>query len=215
MPNEEILILSKILWDYHHMNHSLKKADCIFVLWSHDTRVAEYAAELYLRWFAPLIIFSWWYGNFTKEYWTIPEAQVFANIASEKGIPKDAIIIEDRSSNTWENIQFTKEILFRKQIDPKFLILVQKPYMEKRTYATFTKQWPWKEFIVTSPQIEFLNYPNKEISLNTIINIMVGDLQRIIIYPQKWFQIFQEVPQNVLNAYNKLIKLGYTKHLII
>ncbi len=105
--------------------------------------------------------------------------------------------------------------MLKKQIDPKFLILVQKPYMEKRTYATFKKQWEWKDFIVTSPEIDFETYPNEEISIDTVINIMVGDLQRIIIYPKKWFQIFQEVPKNVLDAYNELIKIGYIKHLMI
>ena len=43
---------------------------------------------------------------------------------------------------------------------------------------------------------------------------MVGDLQRIQVYPEKGFQIFQEIPDEVLEAYQKLVKLGYTKHLL-
>lgn len=49
MKQEEIDVLSQAIWDYHHLDHSLKKADCIFVLGSHDTRVAEYAASLFLQ----------------------------------------------------------------------------------------------------------------------------------------------------------------------
>jgi len=48
--------LAKIIWDYHHINHQLKKADCIFVLGSHDTRVAEYAA-IYFYKGTPRILF--------------------------------------------------------------------------------------------------------------------------------------------------------------
>jgi len=43
---------------------------------------------------------------------------------------------------------------------------------------------------------------------------MIGDLQRIKVYPQKGFQIFQEIPDDVWTAYEQLLALGYTKHLI-
>ena len=86
--------------------------------------------------------------------------------------------------------------------------------MERRSYATFKKHWPDKKLIVTSPQISFEDYPIEEIPLERVINIMVGDLQRIIAYPEKGFQIFQEVPQDVMKAYHQLIALGYNKHLM-
>ena len=35
-------------------------------------------------------------------------------------------------------------------VHPKKFIVVQKPYMERRSYATFKKVWPEKEIIVTS-----------------------------------------------------------------
>ena len=43
---------------------------------------------------------------------------------------------------------------------------------------------------------------------------MVGDLQRIKIYPNKGFQVFQEIPYDVWNAYNQLIEFGFNKYLI-
>jgi len=86
--------------------------------------------------------------------------------------------------------------------------------MERRTYATFKKIWPEKEFIVTSPQINFEDYPNNEISNKMVINIMVGDLQRIKVYPERGFQISQEIPKNVWEAYEKLVKCGFISHLI-
>jgi len=206
--------LAKIIWDYHHINHQLKKADCIFVLGSHDTRVAEYAADLFLQGYAPYIIFSGDRGSLTARIFEKPEAEIFADIALARGVPKDKIIIENRSTNTGENVQFTREILKQKGFDFNSFILVQKPYMERRTYATFKKVWPEKEFIVTSPQIDFADYPNNEISQERVINVMVGDLQRIKIYPERGFQIFQEIPDNVWEAYKKLVEYGFTAHLV-
>ncbi|HWB26429.1 MAG TPA: hypothetical protein VG738_13170 [Chitinophagaceae bacterium] len=58
MIPRDIIELAKTLWDYHHTNHSLEQADCILALGSHDLRVAERGAELYLHGYAPLLIFS-------------------------------------------------------------------------------------------------------------------------------------------------------------
>jgi uncharacterized SAM-binding protein YcdF (DUF218 family) len=210
----EVLPLAKKLWDYHHMNHALRKAGCILVLGSHDLRVAERGAELYLAGFAPWLIFSGGLGNFTKGMWTEAEADQFARIALERGVPPDAILVENQSSNTGENILFTQTLLRRHQLDPDAFILVQKPYMERRTYATFIKQWPGKELMVTSPQISFEEYPTREIPLERVIDIMVGDLQRIKLYPARGFQIYQEIPADVWEAYERLIKLGFNGHLV-
>ena len=190
MINEETLRLAKKLWDYHHVNHTVEKAEFILVLGSHDLRVADRATELYFEGWAPRIIFSGGLGNFTKEMWTETEADKFAAIAIKMGVPKESILVENKSTNTGENILFTQQLLAQKNLDPQSFIVVQKPYMERRSYATFKKHWPDKKLIVTSPQISFEDYPTEEIPLERVINIMVGDLQRIKYYPEKGFQIF-------------------------
>lgn len=211
--NEEILTLAQTLWDYHHMLHQLEKSDCIFVLGSHDKRVAVRGAELYLNGYAPLLIMSGGLGNLTKDIWTETEADQFAAIAIEMGVPADAILVENESTNTGENILFTQELLKAKGLDPQSFIVVQKPYMERRSYATFKKHWPNKQLLVTSPQLSFTEYPNGEIPLERVINVMVGDLQRIRIYPEKGFQIPQEIPEHVWESYERLVALGFDKHL--
>jgi uncharacterized SAM-binding protein YcdF (DUF218 family) len=214
MLNDEILSLAKKLWDYHLLNNKLKKADCILALGSHDLRVAERAAELYLQGFAPMLVMSGGLGNFTQDIWTEKEADKFAAIAIEKGVPAEAILIENNSTNTGENILFTQKLLREKKLDPQSFIVVQKPYMERRSYATFKKHWPDKNLLVTSPQISFTQYPNEEIPMERVINIMVGDLQRIKSYPEKGYQIYQEITPEVWNALEKLLALGFYKHLI-
>jgi uncharacterized SAM-binding protein YcdF (DUF218 family) len=212
--NKEIVDLGKKLWNYHQMNLPLSKSDCILALGSHDLRVAERAAELFLQGFAPLLIMSGGLGNFTQEIWTEKEADKFAAIAIEKGVPADAILIENNSTNTGENILFTQKLLQQKGLDLESFIVVQKPYMERRSYATFKKHWPDKKLTVTSPQISFEEYPTAEIPLERVINIMVGDLQRIKLYPEKGFQIFQEIPPEIWSASERLIQLGFDKHLM-
>ncbi len=216
MINTYAIRAAKIIWDYHRLNHTVEKSDCIFVLGSHDLRVAERGAQLFLEGWAPLILFSGGLGNLTREIWTESEADKFAKIAISRGVPEEKILIENKSTNTGENIRFGFELLKAKNILPGRMILVQKPYMERRTYATFMRQWPGNksEIIVTSPKISFEEYPDAEISLDKVINIMVGDLQRIIEYPSLGYQIYQEVPEKVVAAYEELIRLGFTKHLI-
>jgi uncharacterized SAM-binding protein YcdF (DUF218 family) len=214
--NSETKKLARKIWDYHHLNHQLSKADCIFVMGSHDTRVAERGAELFLKGYAPWLLMSGGLGNLTKDMWDEPEADKFAKIAIKMGVPKEKILIENKSTNTGENIQFSYDLLKSKKLLPKKMILVQKPYMERRTYATFKKQWPGEdvEIFVTSPQISFGEYPNKEISLDRVVSIMVGDLQRIKEYPAQGFQIHQDIPDDVWRAYEKLVAQGFTEHLI-
>jgi Uncharacterized conserved protein len=115
MIDPPILQHAKKLWDYHHMNHTLVNADCILVLGSHDTRVAERGAELYLQGWAPLLVFSGGLGNFTKDLWQEKEADLFAKIAIKMGVPQEAILVENRSSNTGENILFTQQLLKKKE----------------------------------------------------------------------------------------------------
>jgi uncharacterized SAM-binding protein YcdF (DUF218 family) len=213
MLSPEILSLAQQLWDYHHLNNTLIKSDCILALGNHDLRVADRAAELYLQGWAPLIIMSGGLGNFTKD-WTEKEADRFAAVAIKKGVPEKNILIENKSTNTGGNILFTQKLLEQKGLDLQSFIVVQKPYMERRSYATFKKQWPGKDITVTSPQISFKDYPTPEISIERVVNIMVGDLQRIKIYPEKGFHIFQEIPTTVWQAYESLVALGFDKHLV-
>ena len=214
MINAESLALAEKLWNYHLLHHQLVKTDCILALGSHDLRVAERAADLYLQGWAPLVIMSGGLGNFTKETWTISEADQFAAIAVSKGVPPEKILIENRSSNTGENILFTQKLLNGKALNPESFIVVQKPYMERRSYATFKKHWPDKKLVVTSPLVSFSEYATGEITLDKVINIMVGDLQRIKEYPGKGFQVHQHIPADVWQAYERLVALGFDKHLI-
>ncbi|HET6974838.1 MAG TPA: YdcF family protein [Pyrinomonadaceae bacterium] len=214
----QIEALAETIWNYHLMNHQVAQADAILVLCSHDERVAERGAQLFLDGWAPLLIFSGGQGAITKTLWSEPEAERFARVAENMNVPRDRILVEPHSTNTGENIKFTKRLLAEQGLDPQSFILVQKPYMERRSYATFRKFWPEKELVVTSPQVSFhdylTEYANRNISTADVVSIMVGDLQRIRIYPARGFQISQEIPDEVWAAFEGLVRAGYDKYLI-
>lgn len=209
---------AETLWHYHQLHHDLSRADAILVLCSHDPAVARRGAQLYLDGWAPLLIFSGGQGAITRQLWNEPEADVFARIAVDMGVPEQSILTETRSTNTGENVAFTRAMVESHGLALASFIVVQKPYMERRAYATFKKVWPEKAIVVTSPRVSFddylAHYSNEKLSAEDVISIMVGDLQRIREYPAKGFQIPQEIPDDVWRAYEELVAAGFDRHLI-
>jgi uncharacterized SAM-binding protein YcdF (DUF218 family) len=134
------------------------------------------------------------------------------------GVPADRILVENASTNTGENVLFTRRLLDARGLDMDRFILVQKPYMERRSYATFRKLWPGKQVLVTSPRVsldDYLStYSNASLTAADVVSIMVGDLQRIREYPARGFQISQEIPAEVWSAFLTLVEAGYDRHLL-
>lgn len=205
--------LARILWDYNFLDWPLKKVDVIIVLGGNDLRLPKLGADLFLKGYAPLIIASGKRGCLTRG-WKKTEAEVFAEVLTSQGISDRNLLVEKRAENTGENILFSKKLLKKKNITPNSVMLVTKPYMERRAYATACKAWPEVDTVVASPKIDFDNYPNKFISKDDIINALVGYTQRILKYPEKGFQITQTMPAKVEQAMTELMKRGYTRDLI-
>jgi len=205
---------ARTLWDYHHVGHTLEKADCVIALGSHDTRVAERAAEVLLEGWAPLLVCSGHLGALTRSLWTRPEAEIFADVAVARGVPRDRILVESRSTNTGENVDLSRQLLAERGLVPRKAVAVQKPYMERRTLATFARRWPELEVRVTSPQIDFDHYPAADVPKDDVIHIMVGDLQRLVVYGRKGWSEPQDVPPEVMHAYERLVAAGYTRRLL-
>ncbi len=204
---------AQVLWRYLCMDHQPEKVDCIVGMGSYDIRVAQHCAELFLQEYAPVIIFTGGRGRLTPAEW-ITEADAYAEKAMHMGVPAENIVIENKSTNTGENVRFTREILKERGISVQKVLFVHKPYMERRTYATFKKEWPELEVIASSPQIPFEDYPTDMIPKHEMIDVMVGELQRIKDYPAKGFQIEQEIPTEVWEAFTTLVALGYKKYLV-
>lgn len=211
---EKILQNAKVLYDFHNQNRTTISTDFMLVMGSHDLRVANHAANLFLQGKAPFLVCSGGYGKITKSLWNNTEAETYAQICIENGVPKDKILIENKSTNSGENFIFTKKLLESHNIKVSTGIIVCKNYLSRRALATAKKQWPEIEWFIETPNLSFEEYIKNESNIDRMINLLVGDIQRLMIYPNFGFQIPVTIPQEVLNSYDFLVKHGYTQFLI-
>ena len=206
--------LARILWDYMRLGHEPAPADVILVLGSNDVRVGEHGARLFLAGLAPIMVCSGNVGRLTAGTFEKSESETFAEAAVGLGVPRDAILLERRSTNTGENIDFSRALLASRGVHPSRVLLVQKPYMERRAWATFKRRWPEPALQVTSPPIPYDQYPTPDIPRDLVIDIIVGDVQRMAVYAELGFQIPQPMPPEVWSAWEELVARGYTGHLV-
>ena len=180
------------LWDYMHVDMAPAKADLIVGFGCYDEQIPLRAAELYKAGYAPLVVFSGGLGRNTAGLWNASEAERFAALAMEAGVPESAVLTETRSTNAAENYLFTKALLAEKHIPAAHVLAVHKPYMERRVYAA-----------------EKMGMTEKG-----VVETLVGDVQRMALYPCAGYQIPQFIPPAVREAYDRLTAGGYTGQLI-
>ena len=202
----------QILWDYMKMNQELKHSDCILGLGTMDTNVANIASELYLKGYADKLIFSGGLGKITYKLWNETEAEKFAKIAIEKGVPSKHIYLEKESTNTGDNFRFSKRLIENESLNIKSCIVVCKPYDEKRAYAAFKKIMPEYEVIMHSENISCEEYYKR--NGNVWVHVLVGDIQRMKLFYEKGWQIKMDIPQDVWTAYEILVKRGYERFIL-
>jgi uncharacterized SAM-binding protein YcdF (DUF218 family) len=215
--NEEVLGLARLIWDYHQLGHQPVPAEFIVALGTNDLRVAEFAADLYLRGYGSTLICTGGVahqGDLLATDWGVTEAEMYAKVAERRGVPRERILLETRATNTSENIRFVRDLFAGREIRPRNIVIAVKPFMQRRVWATLAVQWPEISATLASPQMTLEQYFTDELTPEKIINIMVGDLQRIRVYAGRGWSAPQQVPAEVDNAYRKLIVLGFTEHLI-
>lgn len=216
--DQRTLTALQTLWDYMLLHEEPAKAGCIVGLGCYNTDIPVWAAKLYHDGFAPKVLFSGGLGRNTKQMWTQSEAEIFAQVAIDHGVPEKDILLETESTNTGENILFTRRILEENGIDTTSLLVIHKPYMQRRVKAAWGVYWPECSIRLSSyPQTmeEYFASPGgTDHSPEFTANMIVGDFQRILLYPAKGYQLPQVVPEEVMNAYRSLASLGFTDQMI-
>lgn len=213
----EVLADARVIWEYHQLRHKPIHADVIVALGTNDTRVALFAAELFRQGYGKLLVCT---GGIAHQddllatSWQRPEAEVFAELAEQAGVPRDRILLETEARNTSENLRFARRLLDARGIQPDSIVLAVKPFMQRRTWATMAVVWPEMPATVASPPITLEEYFTDELPAEKIVHIMMGDLQRIWIYAKLGWSAAQEVPAGVMRAYERLKAAGFTRHLL-
>ncbi|MFD7161377.1 YdcF family protein [Kribbella sp. NPDC059898] len=208
------LAAAQILWDYHDLHHELRPVDVGIGLGSHDLGVATYTAQLYHRGLFPKILFTGANAPTTIERFPRGEAIHYTEHALELGVPADDIIIEPKATNTGENLELARAALAEQGLFPQTVMLISRPYQQRRAYATCRKLWPDVEPVCASQPLPLEHYVASIGDADRVLNMLVGDTQRIDVFAEKGFAIPQPVPADVRAAYASLVEAGYTRRLV-
>ncbi|MFE9795268.1 YdcF family protein [Streptomyces goshikiensis] len=204
---------AELLWDFQQMHHEPRPCSVAIGLGSHDLGVADATADLYRRGLAPLIVFTGATSRTTRERMPRGEAEHYRERALEMGVPDSVILVEPQARNTGENIRFSQLLLAGHGILVESVLLVSKPYEERRAYATALKLWPEVEFISSSARATLAEYVDSIGNPRLVFDMLVGAQQRICTYPERGFLIRQDVPDEVAQAYGRLCAAGFTSRL--
>jgi uncharacterized SAM-binding protein YcdF (DUF218 family) len=202
-----------IIWDYHQMHHRLRPCSAGIGLGSHDLGVATLAADLHRAGLFPVLVFTGANSPTTAARFPRGEAVHYAEHAITLGVPSSAIIIEPEAANTGQNIDFARRALAAAQITVSSVLLISKPYMQRR-FATARKLWPDVGIVCASETLTFDDYLKSIGEDKLVIDMLVGDLQRVIEYPARGFAVAQDVPGAVMDAYRRLLDAGFDSRLL-
>lgn len=202
------------VWDHHLMHHTLRPCSVIIGLGSHDLGVADVSAGFYLRGLAPVVVFTGSTSPTTRDRMPRGEAVHYRERALELGVPESAVLVEQHARNTGENIRFSRAVLAEAGTDVDSVLLVSKPYEERRAYATARKLWPEVDVVSASSAMTFEEYVASIGNDRLVIDMLVGALQRLLLYPAQGFMIEQPVPDEVAAAYERLVEAGFTGRLV-
>lgn len=210
----EELADAQLLWEYHHLRHAPRPSSVAVGLGSHDLGVATTAAALYSTGLAPLLLFSGANSPTTRARFPRGEAVHYREHVLELGVPESAVLVETQARNTGENIQLSRKVLADAGVEVSSVLLVTKPYEERRAYATACQLWPDVEFACVSEGVDLEAYLEAIGDARLVVDMIVGTFQRILLYPKQGFMAEQHVPGEVLAAYERLALKGFDSRLI-
>lgn len=206
----------KALWDYMKLNQKPKVVDVILVFGSPDDSYVSKVVQLYNQWYAYHIICSGKGSPHLSANYSETEADHFAQLLIDQWIPHESIVREPQATSTGENMQFSYEIM--KQNNWNSCIIVQKPFFERRSYATALHEhyewWRPNTIVTWSSDVTIEQYD----IINTLplpwIHMMMWDFHRVRVCNEQWWIVYQEIPDHVHDAYMKLVKMWYDQLLM-
>lgn len=206
---------ARLIYDFLSFHvPSTAHADILLIPGSHDLRVADHAAALFLAGRADWLVCSGGFGKITEGSFLEPEARLFSKRCIARGVDPGRIIEEPEATNTGENFTLSRALLSARGIQVRRGLIVCKPYMARRALATARKQWPEPDWDVDAAPIAFQDYASPDTPYEQLIELMLGDLQRLELYAQLGFQVPTEIPDSVRQAFVRLVNDGYDRHVI-
>lgn len=205
---------AELIWEYHQMGHEPRPCEVAIGLGSHDLGVAAHTAALFRAGLFPIVVFTGATSATTGHRFPRGEARHYREHAVELGVAESAILVEPHATNTGANFALSREVLAGAGLRPVSAMVICKPYMQRRAFATAAKVWPELDVVCASEPLSLADYVKSIGDDRLVIDMLVGDLQRVIEYPKQGFAVEQEVPPGVEHAYARLVARGFTSRLI-
>ncbi len=190
------------LWRYHDLRHELRSCDVGIGLGSHDLGVAVVATRLFHEGLFPWILFTGANAPTTVGRFPRGEAVHYREYAVEQGVPAGAVLVEPCATNTAENLEFSRALLAERRILVESVLIMSRPYQQRRAYATCRLVWPEVEVVSRNP-LELDGYVLSVGDARRVVDMLVGDTQRIEVYAECGFAIPREIPAEVRTAFER------------
>ncbi len=91
---------------------------------------------------------------------------------------------------------------------------MSRPYQQRRAFATCRKIWPDLKIICAAQSMSLEAYFQQIGDVKRVVNMLVGDTQRVWVYAERGHSLPQHVPSEVHEAYDRLVMAGFTDRLI-
>ncbi len=222
MVNGKVLSEAETLFQYlYKKDLIIEKCDLIIGFGHFDMKIPRKCAQLYEQGMSRKVLFTGGRGAGSADL-KKPEAVEFKLevLRNCEAVPADGIIIEDQSTNTGENIAFSQKVLY--SLNPHFtfergihkVIAVASPYRQRRVYLCLKKAYPHLIILNCPPESDF----QQELKLfkeknEDLVNHLIGEIERLILYPKKGFIEYERIPDDIYKIYFKLKnKKPYSKY---
>ena len=150
-----------------------EKADIIFVPGNGYSQMAERAAQLYAKKYAPFVLPSGKYREYQTEW------EFLKDVLMKNGVPADAVLKEDQATFTWENAKFSRKVTDQAGINIRKAIICCKNYHARRALMYYQRAYPDTEFRVCPCCIDGITRDNWTESERGIKEVL-AEVNRIV-----------------------------------
>lgn len=168
-----------------------QRADIIFVPGNGYPQMAEQAADLYKKGYAPFILPSGRYSIVNKKFSGVlakaeryngeyeTEWEFLRDVLIKNGVPQEKILREDQATFTYENAQYSRKVTDAMGLDVKHAILCCKTYHARRSLMYYQLVYPDTEFFVVPVDADGITKENwKETEKG--VEAVTGEIGRIV-----------------------------------
>lgn len=206
-PYAEVCPLGVKLCNYLAVRDPIgEMPDALLALGSDFEEVAYQAATLAHLLKPQVVVCAGGRGRRTPSAWE-SEARWFADILIAQGITPEIVLIDDKSTNTGENLRCAHQLLEAHGVSPRSLLITLDPLLQLRAALTAHVEWPrgvtirsWAAFMpdFTRPHP---GWPLGEWRRRLLWE-SIGEIYRLIEYqkPEKGFIMPVEIPGDILST---------------